>query len=63
MVRCTMKRYKCNGCKWVFIVAKPFVFGPIFEDNSAEAARIMPRQEFYDGYGDCWTAGWEVSER
>lgn len=48
-----MKLYTCN-CKWSFIIGKNRVYGPIFEDKSAEAARIMTRAEFNAGYSDCW---------
>lgn len=47
-----MKEFMCH-CKWTFIVGKKYVYGPIFEDKSAQAARLMPREEFDDGYGDC----------
>ena len=46
-----MKRLKCTECGWEFIVGNRLVFGPIFEDQSAEAVRVMPRNEFADGHG------------
>lgn len=48
-----MKLFTCH-CKWQFLIGKKKVFGPIFEDRSADSARIMPYEEFKDGYGDCW---------
>lgn len=49
----SMTVYTCPGCKWVFVIGEGQVFGPIFENNDACAARLMPLEEFELGYSDC----------
>lgn len=47
-----MQEFVCH-CKWTYIIGEKHVYGPIFEDRTAHLARMMPRQEFEDGYTDC----------
>jgi hypothetical protein len=48
-----MTLHVCH-CKWIFIIGKKAVYGPIFgDDRDASCARMMTRREFKEGYGDC----------
>jgi hypothetical protein len=47
-----MEVWTCR-CHWTWVFAGKRVYGPIFEDKSAEAARVHKLKDWRENYYDC----------
>lgn len=50
--RDNMRLYKCQ-CGFAYVIGKRHVFGPIWPNGNAIAARMMRVEQWEDNYGDC----------